>query len=508
MFINCLTSRSDPKYPVDEIVYTPDNSSFSSVYHAYIRNALYVNSTKIKPSLIITPTHVSHIQNAIVCARKYRMQMRTRGGGHDYEGLSYLSYEDTTPFFILDMFNLRSIDVNIEQEIAWVEAGATLGEVYYKISEISNTHGVPASVCPTVAVGGHCSGGGYGNMMRKYGLVVDQIEDAKLIDVNGELLDRRSMGDDLFWAITGGGGASFGVVLSFLFKLVHVPPQVTYFGLQKTSEDEIINIADKWFQIADKLDPDLFIRMKFNVINNIQGNKTIRATYPSLFLGNTTSLVSLMDKTFPELGLQESDCAEMSWVDSTLVYSGFPVGTSREALLSRSQQSKRQRKFKIKSDFLKEPISKQGMKSIFKRMKELRSQTLTFNPLGGRLNEISEFAKPYPHRAGNLAMIQYQTYWDDSGTEAANQYIESTRLMHEHMTPYVSKNPRQAVFNYRDLDLGVNHNGNNSYEEGKVYGVKYWNEVNFNKLVMVKSRVDPGNFFRNEQGVPTLESSS
>ncbi|GJS75179.1 berberine/berberine-like protein [Tanacetum coccineum] len=324
------------------------------------------------------------------------MQMRTRGGGHDYEGLSYLSYEDTTPFFILDMFNLRLIDVNIEQEIAWVEAGATLGEVYYKISKISNTHGVPASVCPTVAVGGHCSRGGYGNMMRKYRLVVDQIEDAKLIDVNGELLDRRSIGDDLFWAITGGGGASFG----------------------------------------------------------------------------------------------------------------FPVGTSREALLSRSQQSKRQRKFKIKSDFLKEYISKQGMKSIFKRMQELRSQTLTFNPLGGRLNEISEFAKPYPHRAGNLAMIQYQMYWDDSRTEAANQYIESTRLMHEHMTPYVSKNPRQAVFNYRDLDLGVNHNRKNSYEEGKVYGLKYWNEVNFNKLMMVKSRVDPGNFFRNEQEVPTLESSS
>ncbi|PWA66274.1 berberine/berberine-like, FAD-binding, type 2 [Artemisia annua] len=314
------------------------------------------------------------------------------------------------------------------------------------------------------------------------------------------------MGEDLFWAITGGGGASFGVVLSFLFKLVHVPPKVTYFSLEKTSEEEIINVADKWFQIADKLDPDLFIRMGFNVINNTEGNKTISATFPSLFLGNTTSLVSLMDKSFPELGLQESDCVEMSWVDSTLVYSGFPVGTPREALLSRSQQSERQQNFKIKSDFLKNPISNQGMKSIFKRMKELRSQSLTFSPLGGRMNEISEFAKPFPHREGNLALLQYQTYWEESGTEAANEYIEDTRLMHEYMTPYVSKNPREAFLNYRDLDIGVNHNGKNSYEEGKVYGVKYWKEVNFNKLVMVKSRVDPGNFFRNEQGVPTLES--
>nr|GFD60002.1 reticuline oxidase-like protein [Tanacetum cinerariifolium] len=81
---------------------------------------------------------------------------------------------------------------------------------------------------PTVAVGGHCSGAGYGNMIRKYGLTVDLIQDAELIDVNGRLLDRKSMGEDLFWAITGGGGASFGVVLSFTFKLVQVPPQVTF----------------------------------------------------------------------------------------------------------------------------------------------------------------------------------------------------------------------------------------------------------------------------------------
>ncbi|GJV61361.1 berberine bridge enzyme-like protein 8 [Tanacetum coccineum] len=480
-FINCLSSRSESNFPVTENIYTPNNSSFSSTYQAYIRNPRFYNSTRRKPSLIVTPTHVSHIQNSVVCAREHGMQMRTRCGGHDYEGLSYLSFDEATPFFILDMFNLRSVDVNIEQEIARVQTGATLGEVYYKISEKSNTHALPAGVCPTVAVGGHCSGAGYGNMIRKYGLTVDLIQDAELIDVNGRLLDRKSMGEDLFWAITGGGGASFGVVLSFTFKLVQVPPQVTFFNLERTSEDDIINIANKWFQTANKLDNNLFIRMRFNVINDTKENKTILARFRSLFLGNTTTLMSLMEKS-------------------------HPMGTSKDALLSRSQQSKRNRPFKIKSDFLKSPISKHGMESIFNKMKELKNQMITFNPLGGRMNEISEFAKPYPHRAGNLAKIEYETYWEDAGTEAANQYLQYARLMHEHMTPYVSKNPREAFFNYRDLDIGVNHNGKISYEEGKVYGVKYWKEVNFERLVLVKSIVDPDNFFRNEQGIPTLES--
>ncbi|KAL8264703.1 hypothetical protein R6Q59_022833 [Mikania micrantha] len=72
------------------------------------------------------------------------------------------------------------------------------------------------------------------------------------------------------------------------------------------------------------------------------------------------------------------------------------------------------------------------------------------------------------------------------------------------MTPFVSKFPREAFLNYRDLDIGVNHNGKNSFLEGTVYGVKYFKETNFKRLVKVKTMVDPDNFFRNEQSIPTL----
>lgn len=55
--------------------------------------------------------------------------------------------------------------------------------------------------------------------MRKYGLAVDNIFDARLVDVNGTILNRESMGEDLFWDIRGGGGGSFGVILSWKIKL-------------------------------------------------------------------------------------------------------------------------------------------------------------------------------------------------------------------------------------------------------------------------------------------------
>ncbi|CAI9263805.1 unnamed protein product [Lactuca saligna] len=132
---------------------------------------------------------------------------------------------------------------------------------------------------------------------------------------------------------------------------------------------------------------------------------------------------------------------------------------------------------------------------------------LAFNPYGGRMSEISEFAKPFPHRSGNIAKIQYEVNWDELGVEAANRYLNFTRVMYDYMTPFVSKNPREAFLNYRDLDIGVNSHGKNAYVEGMVYGHKYFKETNYKRLTMVKTRVDPSNFFRNEQSIPTLSSS-
>ncbi|KAJ0524767.1 putative tetrahydroberberine oxidase [Helianthus annuus] len=502
-FIQCLINSPELTTPIAGAIYTPANASFPTVLQAYIRNLRFNESTTPKPYIIITALDLSHVQVSIKCAKKHNLLMKTRSGGHDYEGLSYVAYDH--PFFILDLFNFRSINVSIEDETAWVQTGATLGELYYRIAEKSSTHGFPAGVCPTVGVGGHFSGAGYGNMMRKYGLTVDNIIDAEIVDVNGKLLNRESMGEDLFWAITGGGGVSFGVVISYKINLVRVPATVTVFRVTHTSEENVTDVAYRWLRVADKLDENLFIRMGFGVVNNTNGAKTIRASFPSLFLGNTTTLMNIMDQSFPELGLQRSDCQEMNWTQSVLWYYNFPPGSPDSTLLSRIPRSLTH--LKRKSDYVKNPISKQGLRFIFQKMIELEHPGLTFNPYGGRMAEISEFAKPFPHRAGNIAKIQYALDWSENGVAAANFYVNLTRVLHKYMTPFVSKSPREAFLNYRDLDIGVNHNGKNSFLEGTVYGVKYFKETNFRRLVKVKTMVDPDNFFRNEQSIPTLPSS-
>jgi len=71
------------------------------------------------------------------------------------------------------------------------------------------------------------------------------------------------------------------------------------------------------------------------------------------------------------------------------------------------------------------------------------------------------------------------------------------------MTPYVSKSPRAAYYNYRDLDLGSNKHDNTSYSEASVWGIKYF-KGNFKRLAQIKTKFDPRNFFRNEQSIPLL----
>ncbi|CAH8363677.1 unnamed protein product [Eruca vesicaria subsp. sativa] len=158
---------------------------------------------------IVAAKHKSHVHATVVCAKSNGIQIRTRSGGHDLDGLSHVS---SIPFIILDMHNLRSITMDVPRKKSWLQAGAILGELYTKIAEKSKTLASPAGIFPTVKAGGHISDGGYGNMIRKHGLSVDHVVDAQLVDVNGRILNRASMGEDLFWAIRGGGGARFGVI--------------------------------------------------------------------------------------------------------------------------------------------------------------------------------------------------------------------------------------------------------------------------------------------------------
>ncbi|XP_057763832.1 tetrahydroberberine oxidase-like [Salvia miltiorrhiza] len=496
-FLQCLSQQFQNYSSISNDVYTPANSSYTPILLSAIRNTRFASESTPKPQVIITPEHESQIPPVVACARRSGLEIRTRSGGHDMEGLSYVSQ---VPFVIVDLVNLSDVAVDIEEKTAWIGAGATTGSVYYRIAEKSPVLAFPGSICTTVGVSGHFSGGGYGPLMRKHGLAADNVIDARIIDVNGRILDRKSMGEDLFWAIRGGGGASFGVIVAWKVQLVDVPETVTVFSIIRPLEQNATDLIRRWQYVGPEADRDLFVGVYMFRVNS-----TIQANFFSLFLGGADRLVAVMRETFPELGLTREECQEMSWVQSTL-FLNQGQQEPLEVLLNRTQPGLRQ--LKTKSDYVQTPMSEGAFDGIVRMLHEPEAdETLMYMvPYGGRMDEIPESSTPFPHRAGNLYMIASLVYWQDDEAQDTERYLSWSRRYYSYMTPYVSSSPRQAYLNYRDLDVGVNNpNGETSFARASVWGRKYFKN-NFDRLVKVKTVIDPTNFFKNEQSVPPLHS--
>ncbi|KAJ7969177.1 FAD-binding berberine family protein [Quillaja saponaria] len=503
-FIHCLSSNSDRSILTPAAFYFQNNATFTPFLESTAQNLRYLKPSMPKPELIFTPLHESQVQGAVICSKKLGIHLRVRSGGHDYEALSYVSQLES-PFMILDLSKLRAINVDIEDNSAWIQAGATIGEVYYRISEKSNVHGFPAGLCTSLGIGGHITGGAYGPIMRKYGLGADNVLDAQIVDANGKILDRAAMGEDLFWAIRGGGGASFGIILWWKIKLVPVPPTVTVFSVTKTLEQGATKVLYKWQQVAPYTDEDLFVRVIIQpakVANKTE--RTVSTTYNALFLGEADRLLQVIQQSFPELGLTKKDVLETSWIKSVLYIAGYPSDTPPEVLLQGKSTFKNF--FKAKSDFVREPIPESGLEGLWKRLFEEEDPLTIWNPYGGMMSKISESEIPFPHRNGTLFKIQYVTSWQD-GHENEAKHIDWMRKLHNYMAPYVSKFPREAYVNYRDLDLGINKKNNTSFIQASAWGNMYFKN-NFNRLVKVKTKVDPDNFFRHEQSIPALPVST
>ncbi|KAI5332077.1 hypothetical protein L3X38_022205 [Prunus dulcis] len=93
---------------------------------------------------------------------------------------------------------------------------------------------------------------------------------------------------------------------------------------------------------------------------------------------------------------------------------------------------------------------------------------------------------------------QYMVTWDDD--KETEKYIGLMRKLHGTICF-----TRAAYLNYKDLDLGRNKDINTSYAEASICGLKHFRN-NFRRLVRVKTLVDPGNFFRDEQSIPVCPS--
>ena len=165
-----------------------------------------------RPALVVRPAEDADVAAAVSFARDRGLPLAVRSGGHSGAG-----HGTVDGGLVVDLRDLRAVDVDVEARTAWVGAGATAGEVTAATAE----HGLAVGFGDTgsVGVGGITLGGGVGYLSRSRGLTVDNLLAADVVLADGRVV--RADADqhpDLFWALRGGGG-NVGVVTRFRFRL-------------------------------------------------------------------------------------------------------------------------------------------------------------------------------------------------------------------------------------------------------------------------------------------------
>jgi FAD/FMN-containing dehydrogenase len=168
-----------------------------------------------RPALIVRPADAAEASYVVSLARETGLELAVRSGGHSIAGHSV-----TQGGIVLDLSNLRALQIDGRQRTAWAEAGLTAGEY----TTATAAHGLATGLGDTgsVGIGGLTLGGGVGFLVRKHGLTIDDLLAADVVTADGRHVraDAESH-PDLFWAIRGGGG-NFGVATRFQFRLHEV----------------------------------------------------------------------------------------------------------------------------------------------------------------------------------------------------------------------------------------------------------------------------------------------
>jgi len=132
------------------------------------------------PLLCCSQTTPAHVQAAVLCARKYKVQPIPRAGGNSFEALS-----TGDGALVIDLTNMAAVNVNVPAMTATVQMGSRMGNVYtaiHRAGQAANKNlTCLGGVWPQVGFGGLMAAGGYGSLSRMYGVLADHVIAAKVI---------------------------------------------------------------------------------------------------------------------------------------------------------------------------------------------------------------------------------------------------------------------------------------------------------------------------------------
>ncbi len=192
---------------------------------------------------------------AVNFARLHHLRIVVKGGGHSYQGTS--NSADSLLVWTRHMHAITMHESFVAegcggkaaaQPAVTIEAGAMWLQAYDAVT-VKGGRYVQGGGCTTVGVAGLIQGGGFGSFSKHYGLAAAALLEAEIVTADGSVkIANGCQHPDLFWALKGGGGGSFGVVTKLTVRTRELPENFgVVFGNVKASSDKAyITLIEKF----------------------------------------------------------------------------------------------------------------------------------------------------------------------------------------------------------------------------------------------------------------------
>jgi len=412
------------------------------------------------PTVIVCCADVADVVHAIQFARDHHLLVAVRGGGHSVSGSSVCDGG-----MVIDLSRMKGIWIDLERKTAWVQAGLTLGEFV----QATQAYGLATTTGTVGGTGlaGLTLGGGLGWFMGKYGLTIDNVLSVNLVTADGLVL-RASANEhpELFWGVRGGGG-NFGIVTAFEFQL---HPVGTVLAGKVVYPLECAREVLRFYREYTRTAPD---------------ELTVYASLSTTPGSLPTIAISLCYCGLPEEGERLVEPVRRFGLPlADLVRPRSYLKMITQADLGAPAGRSYYEKASTLSDLSDEAI--EALVAYGSACTSPWSNVL-IQHVHGAASRVGPTETAFALREESYVICMVAA-WDESKASQTNQHREWTRACWRAMEPFASS----GVY--------VNFLGNEG--EGRVraaYG------VNYERLVALKNRYDPHNFFAHNQNIkPTI----
>ncbi len=174
--------------------------------------AVWNSAVDYRPAVVARCLDADDVRTALLVAREHSLPLSVRGGGHDWAGRAIRDGG-----LVVDLSGLRGVRIDLREAVAKAQGGALVGDLI----DAAAVHGLGTATAVVRSVGmtGQTMAGGYGGLIGRFGLALDNLISADVVLADGRQVSAGPDGDpELLWALRGGGG-NFGVVTSARYRL-------------------------------------------------------------------------------------------------------------------------------------------------------------------------------------------------------------------------------------------------------------------------------------------------